>query len=121
MIRWVLLIVILLLSACGTSTGGPTSGLAQIDSVDVRVAESFPPQVFVHIRGTLGDGCTSLGTISQERKDNAITVTVRTNHSGADACTAIATLLDETIRLDGDFGPGQYTVTVNGVVQTFTI
>jgi hypothetical protein len=121
MLKWLILIAIVLLSACGSAAGTPSTGLVQIDQVDVRIAESFPPQVFVQFQGTLGDGCTSLGEISQRRDGNSIEVTVATNHSGAEVCTAIAQLIDQTISLDGDFPPGAYSVRVNGVVKQFQI
>ncbi len=121
MLKWLMLIAMVLLGACGSTAGAPTTGLAQIDKVEVRIAESAPPQIFVQFRGTLGDGCTSLGAISQRRDGNTIDVTVATNHSGAEVCTAIAQLIDQTISLEGDFPPGEYTVRVNGVAQQFRI
>jgi hypothetical protein len=119
--RWFVLVMLLLLSACGTAAGTGTTGRMQVDSVDVQIAESFPPQVFVRFQGVLGDGCTTLGEMSQRRKGNTIDVTVATNHSGAEVCTAIAQLVDKTIKLEGDFPPGEYIVRVNGVERQFRI
>jgi hypothetical protein len=119
--RWLIVLSALLLSACGTATGAGPSGRVQIDRLDVQIAESFPPQIFVRIQGVLGDGCTTLGEISQRRQGNTIDVTVATKHSGAEVCTMIAQLVDQTIRLEGDFPPGDYIVRVNGVEQQFRV
>jgi hypothetical protein len=119
--RWLALVIILLLSACGTTAGGASTGRMQVDQVDVQIAESFPPQVFVRVQGVLGDGCTTLGAISQQRTGNTIEVTIATNHSGAEVCTMIAQLVDKTIKLEGDFPAGEYVVRVNGVEQQFRI
>jgi hypothetical protein len=123
---WRLIILVaLVLAACGTTggtggTGGQT-GTMQVDSVEVRIAESYPVQVFANIKGTLGDGCTSLGETRQSRNGSTIEVTITTNHSGADACTQIAQLVDQDIQLEGEFPAGTYTVRVNGVEKQFTV
>lgn len=120
--RYILfLIVVLGLAACGTTgSGGTQTSLLQVESVEPRVAESYPVQVFVNVKGTLQDGCTSLGTTTQQRQGSTITVTITTNRTQAEACTLIAQLVDENIRLEGEFPSGTYTVVVNGVQATFT-
>ena len=114
-----------MLSACGATT--PTGGneqpadLMQIDSVDVQVAESAPVQVTAHIQGTLVDGCTSLSNVAQERTDNTINIVLTAEHSGDEACIMVAPMIDESIVLDGDFPPGEYTIRVGELEQTFTV
>lgn len=69
-----------------------------------------------HIVGYLGDGCTTLAGITQQRDSNTITITVKVVHSGAEVCTAITPVIDQRVMLEGMFTPGEYTVIVNGVV-----
>lgn len=117
------LLLVPLLMACSSSggTGNQPRGQLNIDSIEIRIAESSPVQVFANVKGSLGDGCTSLGAITQKRSGNTIDVTVGVNHSGAQVCTAIAQLVDQNIQLEGEFPPGNYTVRVNGMERTFTV
>lgn len=109
-------------SACGAA--GPTAAvetrLLQVERVQVRVAESLPPQVTAEFRGILPDGCSSLGAISQERQGNTIVVTVTTLRSG-EVCTQVIQIVDQQVRLQGDFPSGSYVVRVNGMEARFTI
>lgn len=93
----------------------------QIDQVDVRIMESFPVQVAAHITGVVGDGCSSLHGVTQAREDNTITLTIERRRELAEACTMIAQLYDETIRLEGEFPTGDYTLIVNGVEKHFHV
>ena len=93
----------------------------QIDQVEVRVAESFPVQVFVHVTGVIGDGCSSVLPAEQKREGNTVTVTINRQRPAEAMCTMIAKIYDENIRLDGDFPPGEYTLKMNTVTQTFTV
>jgi len=93
----------------------------QIDQVDVLVMESFPVQVSAHITGVVGDGCSELHAVEQQRSGNVITITVTRRRRPADVCTMIAQLYDETLRLEGSFPAGDYTLKVNDVVKTFRI
>jgi len=129
MLRLIAILFVALLAACGTAQpAAPAqpaqparSFPAQIDTVTVEIAESLPVQVFARLEGYLGDGCTSLGAITQSREGNLIEVSVLANHSGAEACTMIAQVIDERVQLEGEFPAGTYTVRVNGVEQTFQI
>ena len=56
--------------------------LAPIHEVDVYIAESFPPQVMVHMQGGLSDGCTTLREIKTERNGNVIDIKVTTQRPG---------------------------------------
>jgi hypothetical protein len=122
MIRRIVVLVILgltlLLTACVQSL---RPGVVTIDRVDLVVMESNPPRVQAHIVGYLGDGCTTLAGITQQRDGNTITITVKAVHSGAEVCTAIAPVIDQRVMLEGTFTPGEYTVIVNGVAHPLTI
>jgi hypothetical protein len=93
----------------------------QIEQVEVRIAESFPVQVFAHVRGIVGDGCSSVLPAEQKREGNTITLTINRQRPTDAICTQIAKLYDENIRLEGDLPAGEYTLKVNSVTQTFTV
>lgn len=123
MFRLIPLLLIALLAACAAQPAQPAgrSFPAQISGVEVEIAESLPVQVFARIQGDIGDGCHSLGAITQSRQGNAIDVTVTINHSGAEMCTMQMQMLDQRVQLEGDFPAGEYVVRVNGVEQAFTV
>ena len=58
----VLVVAILGITGCqtNTDTNGMEIRLAPIDEVQINIAESFPPQVFVHIIGGLADSCNPI-------------------------------------------------------------
>jgi hypothetical protein len=93
----------------------------QIYQVEVRIAESFPVQVFAHVTGVIGDGCSSVLPVEQKREGSTITLTINRQRRTEGMCTEIAKLYDENIRLEGDFPAGAYTLKVNAVTQTFTV
>jgi len=93
----------------------------QIDQVEVRIAESFPVQVFAHVTGVIGDGCSSVLPVEQKREGSTITLTINRQRPTEAMCTQLAKLYDENIRLEGDFPAGTYTLKVNSVTQTFTV
>lgn len=105
----------------GGTAGAGTEGMLTVQRIEVQVVGSAPPEVFVHVHGVLLDGCTFLGAVEQHRDGQMITVTIATRHTKAEVCTMIAQLVDKTIRLDGAFTPGSYTVNVNGVVGKFSV
>jgi hypothetical protein len=100
--------------------GSGTNGMLTVQRIEVQVVRSAPPQAFVHVHGVVLNGCTTVGAIEQHRDDKAITVTIST-HTTGEVCTMIAQLVDEKVRLEGEFTTGSYTVNVNGVVVHFTI
>ena len=96
---------------------------APIESVEIIVAESFPPQYFVHVISGLPNGCVEFYGYEESRSGNAITITV-TNLEPAPseqvACTAIYLTHELSVPLGTDFQPGEtYTVKVNEVIETF--
>jgi hypothetical protein len=93
----------------------------QIDKVEVQITESQPVQVSAHVTGIIGDGCSSAMPVEQQRDGNTITLTINRQRPADAICTQIAKIYDETIRLQGDFPAGDYTLKVNTVTQTFTV
>ena len=104
----------------GRTGSSDTEGLLTVQRIEVNVVRSVPSGVFVRVHGVVLNGCTVLGTVAQHRTGHTITVTIPT-HAQHHICTMMARLIDETIRLNGDFTSGSYTVNVNGVVAQFKV
>jgi hypothetical protein len=104
-------------------SGGETiSGLAQVDSVDIRLLESFPVQVQAIARGNLPDGCTTIDETLVERSDTLFRVTITTTRPAGAACTEALVPFEQVVSLDVlNLPAGQYTVDVNGVTSTFEL
>jgi hypothetical protein len=108
---------------------GPTPTLAtvgevdllQVDSVEVVIRESFPPQISAMVRGTLPDSCTQVGEIAQTKSGNAVEVTIQTVRDPLALCAQALVPVEVAVDLEGDFPAGDYTVTVNGVSATFRV
>jgi hypothetical protein len=109
--------------AGGTPVAGtPTSEtLLPISAVDVRVLESDPVQVEAVVAGDLADSCTEVGAITQEREGTTVTVTIAVTRPADAICAAVITPVEQTISLDGDFPPGEYTLNVNDQTVTFSV
>ena len=106
---------------CG-SPAAPDLEIApiQVESVEVLVLESFPPQAAARVRGVVGDGCSTLHSVEQARSGSTVTLTILRERPAGAICTQIARLYDETIRLEGAFPPGRYVLRVNGLETVFT-
>jgi len=66
------------------------------------------------------NGCTVLGTVVQYKTGHKVTVMIPTETRDR-VCTMKARLIDETIKLEGNFAPGFYTLDINGVVEQFKV
>jgi hypothetical protein len=97
--------------------------LAMVDSVTPLVRQGPPVQVELLIQGNLNDGCTELdGVLQQGQGTTDIVVYLQTQRPEDAMCTEALVPFDTTIQLEGDFPPGDYTVTVNDEVgATFTV
>ena len=112
------------LTGCTSSPSGDgvAVSLAPIHELDVRVAESFPPQVFVYIKGGLADGCTTFRGLEVERSGNTIEIEVTVQRPRDAVCTQIYSYFEQNINLGTDFISGQtYTVKVNDKATTFVM
>jgi hypothetical protein len=93
---------------------------APIDGLDVRVAESFPPQYFLNIKAGLPSGCAREYTHMVSRAGDVISVTVLNSTAKDAICTMIYGLYELNIPLGSDFESGKtYTVNVNDKTTTF--
>jgi hypothetical protein len=117
-----------LLPSGPTSPSGPAPALpadrhaepAPIDGLDVRVAESFPPQYFLNIKAGLPSGCAERYTYSMSRAGDVISVTVLNSLPKDAMCTAIYGMYELNLNLGSGFDAGKtYTVHVNDKSLTF--
>ena len=96
--------------------------LAPIDSLEVLVMESFPPQYALTVVSGLTNGCVTFGGYRLERGDDVIRIEV-VNWKPADGdivCTDVYGTVETNIPLGSDFEPGRtYTVEVNDVTESF--
>ncbi len=97
-------------------------GNATVESIEITVLESFPVQIKVNARGYLPDGCTKIGEITKEKKDNTFFVSIKTVRPADTYCTEVIVPFQEVISLDVyGLKAGIYTVNVNGVNGTFEL
>ena len=95
---------------------------APIDGIDIWIAESWPPQYFLHVMSGLPNGCAEFDSYNVVRKGDTIRVEVLNLEpaDGDTACTEEYRTIEHTIPLGSDFESGKtYTVVVNGVTETF--
>jgi hypothetical protein len=106
--------------------GYPTvEELAPIESIEILVMESFPPQYSVQIVSGLPSGCAEfLRSEVVERSGTTVRIEVVNRMPAPDsnvACTMIYGYHDSSVMLGSDFEPGvTYTVEVNDSVTEFT-
>jgi hypothetical protein len=93
---------------------------APIHEVEVMIAESYPEQIIVHIKGGLPDGCTEFNDLVTEINGSTISITVTVKRPKDAVCPAIYGYFEKTVNLGSNFIRGQnYTVDVNGVTAEF--
>ncbi len=121
---------LLLAAACtgDDDNGGPDAPfttveeLARIVSVDLRVAESLPPQYFVGIVSEQSNGCTrfSRHEVRRDRTEIHIDVWNTVPKDPATLCTLVYSTTETNVALGIDFESGvTYTLRVNDQQQTF--
>jgi inhibitor of cysteine peptidase len=104
------------------ATDGGGAELVNVESVEVRVLESFPVQVQAVARGTLPDGCAGVGEESVTRAGDVFEVTLPAGPSELAVCSAEPASFEAAIPLDVQgLEAGTYTVDVNGVTATFEL
>ena len=86
----------------------------QIDKVDVLISQTAPPQASAHVTGVVGDGCSTLKSVTQARSGNAVTLTILRERPVDAVCSQLARVYDDTLALEGTYPAGRYTLTVNG-------
>ncbi len=96
---------------------------AQIDTLDLKVTETFPVQIFAVITGNLPNGCYSLGSINQRRLDNRFELSISQIQLQTFAvCTQALVPFKETIPLEVyNLPKGSYEVYVHGKSAGFNL
>ena len=122
----VLVLVILALATTGCRTGNNEDEAeirpAPIHEVDVRIAESFPPQVFVYIKGGLADSCTTFNELTTKQRDNIIDIEVTTQRPRDTECAQVYSFFEKNVALGSDFTSGEtYIINVNNEKTTFVM
>ncbi len=97
--------------------------LAPVERVEVRVAESFPPQYFVGIVSRQANSCVSFDSVDVRRDGSTVHVQVWNlvprDTSGL-LCAQVVSTTEHNVALGTEFVQGEtYTVLVNGVTETF--
>lgn len=95
---------------------------APIEQLDVRIAESAPPQVFVDVTTGLPGGCAAFDSVTLVRSGSTLTLTMWNTMPASDAvaCTAIYGYVRHTVPL-GAIEPGTYTLRVNDQTRIFSL
>lgn len=95
-------------------------GLAFISSTDLITKETFPVQVEMIVRGYVADGCTAVDTVTQQRTQQRIDLTIKTKRRADAVCTQATQYFERRIALNvAGLPKGTYTVNVNGKTTTF--
>lgn len=121
--------VLAVTAACATNGNDPDSEQTvsavqveiRVNTIEVQQTAYDPAQIVVAVEGVVGDSCNQLAGVQQERTGNAIDVTITAIRTVGIECMELAQVYNEAIPLEGEFMPGNYTVTVNGVSQDFTV
>lgn len=101
--------------------GDPLLSLAQVNSVEILVLESFPVQIQAQVTGSLPSGCAQLDEPQIQRQDDRFTVVLTTTFT-QDICTMELRVFEQAIPLDGvGLTAGIYEVEVNGQIASFEL
>ncbi len=96
-----------------STANGSFRSYTQIENVEALILESFPAQIQLNIVGAQPDGCDLPVIDEQQRAENTVTLEIYRLGDPAMMCAAMLIPYRETIKLDGSFEPGTYTIIVN--------
>lgn len=95
---------------------------APIHEVQVNIAESFPQQVFIYIKGGLADSCTTFHELIWERSGSTINIEVTTQRPKGAICAQVYGFFEKNVALGTDFTSGEtYTINVNDKTTSFVM
>ena len=96
--------------------------LAPIEEVQVNIAESYPQQIFVYIKGGLSDSCTTFHDLTTERSGTTINIEVTTQRPRGKECAQVYSFFEKNVSLGTDFTSGEtYTINVNDETTSFVM
>jgi hypothetical protein len=107
-------------SASPTGEGAMSTVKLQVQTVDVLIAESFPPQISAHVTAIIPDSCTKAREPEISRDGSTITVTLTGERPEGVLCAQVISTYDKSIPL-GTLNPGHYTLHVNNVTKEFDV
>ncbi len=84
-----------------------------ISDVQGMVLTSFPAQIVLQISGAQTDGCNYPVQITQTRSGNTVTLDIYREVPMSVMCPQVVLPYNDSIKLDGSFEPGTYTIHVN--------
>ena len=107
----------------GEQPGGDViAGAASVESIELRMLESFPVQVSVTAIGYLPDPCTHISGTQQTMEGDTLYLKIMTSRQADVMCIQVVAPFEETYPLDvAGLPAGTYTVDVNGVTGTLTL
>lgn len=95
---------------------------AIVEEIQVMILESFPVQVNALVRGSLPDGCTTIGEITSTQEGDTFNITILTERPEEALCTEALVPFEETVSLDvASLPAGTYTVRAYDQTETFTL
>jgi hypothetical protein len=114
------LAVIVVAGGPGLASPPANSGVLEVRDVRAVVSSARPAQVTLQVDGVLPDGCTKAGAVSQSRDGRTVVVTIATERHG-DICAQVIQNITLSVKLDGTFDDGSYTIRVNAVERNVTV
>ncbi len=98
-------------------------GTATVSALElVALDDSDPVRVQARITGTVPDGCTRVRNPVLTRTGNRFLITLETERDQGAICTTVITPFERIVALEvGELAPGSYSVTANGVMETFRL
>src|SRR5512143_2542482 len=125
------IVLSLIVAACAplvpaTSTPVVTAAMsqreAQVQSVEIQVLQSDPPQVNAVVRGNLTESCAALGESRLQYAGNTFQITVYAISPTDRGCAQVTTPFETVIPLDTNGKPaGTYQATANGATAVFSL
>jgi hypothetical protein len=89
-------------------------GAVFIDSAQLLIMESYPPQIALILKGSLPTPCNELRIlVNQPDAENRIHVEAYSVINPAEVCIEVLAAFEVNVSL-GSYPPGHYTVLVNG-------
>lgn len=91
-----------------------------VEAVDVRLAESYPVQVFVEVTGYVPDPCWEPQEPVVSEQGDRFEIEIVAERDPTEICAQAIEDYQSNIPL-GSPDPGEYTVAVNGMERTFEV
>ena len=117
-------LIIVMMVGCKSTPTEPELEIrrAPIHEIRVNIAESYPQQVFVYIKGGLADSCTTFHELTTKRSGNTISIEVTVKRPKNSICAQVYGYFEKNENLGIDFTSGEtYTINVNDETTSFVM